>query len=84
ERDLVLEADDDDAPTDWEKELERTAEVATPVSLAVPLRAASDADWVVELAIATERLPVTLRAVLRELDGDELRMAAELRLKRRR
>ncbi len=80
ERDLVLEADDEDAPADWEKELERTAEVAT----AVPLRAASDSDWVVEVAIATERLPAALRAVLRELDGDELRMAAELRLTRRR
>jgi len=84
ERDLVLEADDEDAPADWEKQLERTAEVATPVPLAVPLRAAIDSEWVVEVAIATERLPAALRAVLRELDSDELRMAAELRLTRRR
>ena len=79
-----MEADDEDAAADWEKELERSAEVATPVSLAVPLRAAIDSEWMVEVAIATERLPAALRAVLRELDSDELRMAAELRFTRRR
>jgi len=83
ERDLVLETDDEDAPVDWEKELERAAELAT--DSAAPVRAELlEGEWVVEVAIATERLPAALRAALRELGEDELRLPAELRLSRRR
>lgn len=78
ERDLLLDAEDEGALVDAEKELERSASVA-------PARVRTDAaaGWRFEIAIATERLPAALRRALAELGEDELCLPAELRLVRR-
>ncbi len=83
EQDLVTASDDDDdvGVLDAEKELEIVAELTSaPVSgVAQGLAAA----WVVEVAVSSERLPPELRDALAELDGDELRLPAELVFRRR-
>jgi pSer/pThr/pTyr-binding forkhead associated (FHA) protein len=81
EQDLVMAGEEDLPPLDGEKELEIVAEAGT----AQPLAAASGptGDWVVELVVAAEQLPPPLAAALRMLGRDELRLPAELRLRRR-
>jgi predicted component of type VI protein secretion system len=81
ERDLVTESDDDGHAADVEKELEIVAARATGRPL--DLSQISGTDWVVEVVLATEGLPPELRAVLRERDAQELRLPAELRIRRR-
>jgi hypothetical protein len=79
EEDVLLASEEDAAPLDPEKELEIVAETATATPLAA---AAALADFRVELVIAAEELPAPLRAALAALGG-ELKLPAELRLRRR-
>ena len=81
ERDLVTEGDEEDHAADAEKELEILAARATGRPLD-PARS-SGTDWIVEVVLATEGLPPALRAALRELGAQELRLPAELRIRRR-
>jgi hypothetical protein len=74
EQDLLVSAEEDEAPLDAEKELEAMLEVATG-----PARV--DPDWVVELAL--DQLPEPLRRALGEMAGGELRLPVELRIRRR-
>ena len=81
ERDLVTESDDDDPVVDAEKELEIVVGGSAGLAAAAPL--ASTTDWVVEVVLSGEELPPALRAVLRELDTEGLRLPAELRIRQR-
>jgi hypothetical protein len=80
EEDVLLASEEDAAPLDPEKELEIVAETATAQPLAA---AAALADFRVELVIPAEELPAPLRAALAALGGGELKLPAELRLRRR-
>ncbi len=82
ERDLVTASDDEDElPLDLEKVLEVADEI---VAAAPPAAVRPGAvEWVVEVALALETLPPALRQALREIGEDELRLPAELRLRRR-
>jgi pSer/pThr/pTyr-binding forkhead associated (FHA) protein len=91
EQDVLLAGEDDDGPPlEGEKELEIVAEL-THAPVAVVARAevgaAAQAElgaaWVVEVAVASERLPDELRDALRRLDRDELRLPAELVFRRK-
>jgi len=81
ERDLVTESDEEDHSGELEKELEIVAVVATAAAGAAS--SGAGADVVVEVVLGGEGLPPALRAVLRELAGQELRLPAELRIRRR-
>jgi len=62
-------------------ELEIAAVVLT-TSVEAPSQSPST-DWIVEVVLSREGLPPALRAVLRELGEQELRLPAELRIRRR-
>jgi pSer/pThr/pTyr-binding forkhead associated (FHA) protein len=82
EQDLVTASDDDDAGVlDGEKELEIVAELTSAPVSGVPM--GLEGAWLVEVAVATEQLPQELRDALAELDGDVLRLPAELVFRRR-
>jgi hypothetical protein len=81
EEDLVMTAGEELEPLDAEKELEIVAEAAAEAVLAAGPGAAGE--WVVEVVIGADRLPRALAAALAELGRDELRLPAELRLRRR-
>jgi pSer/pThr/pTyr-binding forkhead associated (FHA) protein len=80
EQDVLSEAEEDAALLDGEKELEIVAEVATapPLATALPLE-----DWIVEVVVAADELPEPLRAALAKHGGAELKLPAELRVRRR-
>jgi pSer/pThr/pTyr-binding forkhead associated (FHA) protein len=78
EQDVLLAAEEDALPLDGEKELESIAEASMVVS-GTPL----PPDWVVEVVIAPDQLPPELRAALRELGEDVLRLPGEVRVRRR-
>ena len=82
ERDLVVESDEEERPEELEKELEIVAELGTQPPREASSGAAASG-WVVEVVLATEGLPKALRDALRELSAQELRLPAELRLRRR-
>jgi pSer/pThr/pTyr-binding forkhead associated (FHA) protein len=80
ENDLVTAAEEEEG---WEKELESAA-VVLP-SAPAKGEAAVLRDYVVEVAIALDQLPPELRAAVGELSQQgELRLPAQLRLRRRR
>jgi predicted component of type VI protein secretion system len=81
ERDLVTESDDEDHFWDLEKELEIVSRVA-PTTAGGPSRSAGT-DFVVEVVLGSDGVPPALRAVLLELGAQELRLPAELRIRRR-
>ena len=80
EQDVLMAAEEDGAPLDGEKELEIVAEAGTAPPLAAQLLAD---DWIVEVVVSAEQLPKPLRTVLAKLGSDELRLPAELKLRRR-
>jgi pSer/pThr/pTyr-binding forkhead associated (FHA) protein len=78
EQDLLLAVEEEPLPLDGEKELESIAEASMVASgTGLP------ADWVVEVVIAPEQLPPPLRAALREMGEDVLRLPGEVRLRKR-
>jgi pSer/pThr/pTyr-binding forkhead associated (FHA) protein len=80
EQDVLLTAEEEPLPLeDGEKELESVAEASMVASGVAEL----GPDWVVEVVIAPEQLPPPLRAALRELGQDALRLPGELRLRKR-
>jgi hypothetical protein len=76
---LLAEEEQEPLALDGEKELESIAEA----SMVASPGAALPADWVVEVVIAPEQLPPPLRAALRELGEEALRLPGEVRLRRR-
>ena len=78
ENELLLAEEEPLPLEDGEKELESIAEASMVVSGA-PLHP----DWVVEVVIAPEQLPPPLRAALREMGEDVLRLPGEVRLRKR-
>jgi pSer/pThr/pTyr-binding forkhead associated (FHA) protein len=78
EQDVLLAAEEEPLPLDGEKELEIVAEASMVVS-GVPL----PPDFVVEVVIAPDQLPPQIRAALRELGEDVLRVPGELRVRKR-
>ena len=80
EQDVLTAAEEDGAPFDAEKELEIVAEASTAPPLTAQLLAD---DWIVEVVVSAEQLPKPLRTALAKLGGDELRLPAELKLRRR-
>jgi pSer/pThr/pTyr-binding forkhead associated (FHA) protein len=81
EQDVLTATEEDGAPLDVEKELEIVAEAGTAPPLAAAQLLADD--WIVEVVVSAEQLPKPLRTVLAQLGGDELRLPAELKLRRR-
>jgi predicted component of type VI protein secretion system len=80
ERDLVTESDDEDHFWDLEKELEIVSGPVTTTARS-PSRSAGT-DFAVEVVLGGEDLPPALRAALRELGAQALRLPAELRIRR--
>ena len=80
ERDLVTESDDEDHFWDLEKELEIVSGQATTTA-GSPSRSVGTG-LAVEVVLGGEDLPPALRAALRELGGQALRLPAELRIRR--
>jgi hypothetical protein len=80
ERDLVTESDDEDHFWDLEKELEIVSGQATTTA-GSPSRSAGTG-LAVEVVLGGEDLPLALRAALRELGAQALRLPAELRIRR--